>query len=659
MRTPTSLPWALVLILPSWLGGCATAPEAPLAFCEGPVGALYDPLGSDELQAWPDAAYTVIDDDSSTGLRITADVASTPWIATLPPLLRGLFSAVDGLGGFGRQGAVVIRFDAPIGASLAGPHPSPTLDDPVVLLQTDRVTGEATALPWEGVLDDDTRQLRVQPLRPLRSGTSHALVVTDAFRPDAGGCVVPSPVQRTLLRAAWTATLDEIDGLPDAADLQAPPEDMLPVVEGLVDLLRSTGWRADRIGHVTTFTTHDEAPALRALADDLVAQGPTWATPPACTAQTSGGLSCQGTARVVDARDADGAVRRGEQATQYEVPVRFWMDDQRGPDAPLTQYGHGMNGGASNGGGRVRDRIVGDLGHVLFATDALAHSDHPTAKGGDLEALDFLGIDLSVPVIDGNRLRGNFVQTVLDRVQVLDLVRRTPDIDGDGSVDFDPDRIGYWGVSLGGLLGPGLLALSDDVDAAVLSVGGGHLIKFALGSEQVALIQPLLVDLAGSDANLQRLLIVAQTAADPADPAVFAAHVLHDRLGPVDVGPDVLLPVSIYDNTVPPVTGRALARAFPLPHVGPVFDAVPPLPTDTALPTSANVDGTTAGYFQYDRVTDGASVVASSHDNTPFREESYAQLLHFFETWETEGHAEILDPYELLSTPPLPDSAKP
>ena len=105
---------------------------------------------------------------------------------------------------------------------------------------------------------------------------------------------------------------------------------------------------------------------------------------------------------------------------------------------------------------------------------------------------------------------------------------------------------------------------------------------------------------------------------------------------------------------MPPATSRALARALGIPHIPPVLDPVELIPLETSAPVSNNVsDGfVTAGFFQFDRVTREGETVPATHDNTPFSEEGTEQAVRFLETW-LAGEAEIIDPYELLETPPL------
>jgi hypothetical protein len=289
----------------------------------------------------------------------------------------------------------------------------------------------------------------------------------------------------------------------------------------------------------------------------------------------------------------------------------------------------------------------------VVAPDAVSHGLHPSVDpdSADLAALAFLGIDLNAFTIDALTFRGNFNQTALDRLTLLRLLEQDPDIDGDGTPDIDVDRLAYWGVSLGGMLGPITLALDTRIRAGVLSIAGGRLLTFATDTAAVAPFRPAIVSIIGSEALFERLLPVAASLIDAADPATWATHMLRDRL--VGDPQHVLLPVSSNDETVPPASGRALARALGAPHLAPVV-------LDTELldvvegPLAGNLPGNiTAAYFQLDRVTVGDAVVLSNHDNTPHSAEGDLQIGTFFSTWLAAGIPTIVDPYDELGTPPL------
>ncbi|MCB9759916.1 MAG: hypothetical protein H6739_08785 [Alphaproteobacteria bacterium] len=591
------------------LAACGS-PETPPAYCAGPTTQLWDPADPELLQ-FPDDALAVADPGSPTGLRPALE--DHPWMAALPPVLAPFPAGLDERSGFGRLGAIFLRFDGKLGALADG-------DVRLVALDT------GADHPFEAFVEDRGEQLRVQPLEPLRPATRYALVLSAQHVAEDGGCVAPAEgLQGALAGGGDDPWLAERYGA---------------VAEAL-------GVEPADLSAATVFTTHDDVAAIHAVASSLAAQTCTWAGPASCSSWRDG----QRCARSFEAWDHRGALIDPDPAQRWTLDVSIYLPPGVEGPAPVAIYGHGIN--SSRGEAEALARRVFPLGMAVVSVDALEHGSHPTNDDDDLDAAAFLGIDLSTVSLDGRALAQNFLQTDLDRLQLLTLLQQDPDLDGDGAADIDPERIAYVGVSLGGLLGPGLVAMSDEVDLAALPVGGGHLATFASTSSFGAAFEALFVELLGDEAAWQRVLAVGQAAMDPADPAVWAAHVLDDRLGERAGGPHLLLPVSVFDEVVPPETGIALARALRLPHVEPVIEPVALLTPTGPAPVSANLDGVTAGFFQYDRVTDGEAVVASEHGNTPYGTEGELQLLTFLETWLEGGAPVIIDPYAELGTPPL------
>jgi hypothetical protein len=480
-------------------------------------------------------------------------------------------------------------------------------------------------------LADDGKQLLLQPLQPLAPGAQHAVVLTRSHVPETGSCVAPSAdLQALLLQEDVPAELDHI------ADAYGAIGERL-------------GLAVDQVSAATVFTTHDDLVGLRTIADDLTLRTMEWAQAPVCEVW-EGGRHCSAVFVAEDHR-GDGDIASFESQGSWELGGDLWLPAVVDTPVPLVMFGHGID--SSRGEARTLARELVPQGVAVVSIDAMEHGDHPARDDATPDALALLGITLNPIEFNGLTLAQNFVQTSFDRLQLLELLHQVPDVDGDGSADLDMERIGYMGVSLGGLMGPGVMALGDDIDAGVLAVAGGHLATFAVDNYNTQNLRPLFEDLAGSEAAWERLLLVGQSAMDPADPAVFAAHVFTDRLGIRDQGPHLLLPVSVNDTTVPVSTGKALARSLALPHLPPVVDDVSLLEVSANGPIAGNRDGLTAAFFQFDRVTRDGEVVPSSHSNTPWSPEGRELILGFFETWVADDLPMVVDPYAALQTPPL------
>ncbi|MCB9676340.1 MAG: hypothetical protein H6737_14550 [Alphaproteobacteria bacterium] len=578
---------------------CTPPPEP----CTSAVRHVYDPEAP-EITAWPDDAFTVEASDSPTGRRVA--VSGSAWAGALDGLIGSLPAQLDGASGFATLGEVVLRFSDPV-----DPPPSVEASIERGLQILDLSTSPATPVPFVGRSLDGGRQLMLQPARPLRQGAPHAVLATTAFR--AGGrCIAPAPAV--------------------TADLEAGAHD---------DLLGPLDLHPNEVSALVRFTTHDDQSTVVAAGEVARSAPQAWAVAPDCVVET-GFTRCETAFEPLDFRDPAGGMA-STASGHHRVPVTVWLPES--PAQGVVMVGHGLGSSRNTGDARrAAERIVA-RGLAVVAVDALQHGEHPTATfEGASSALPFLGLDLASASFDGQVMRENFDQSVLERVQLLSLVAQAPDIDGDGIDDLNPSRLGYLGISLGGLMGNGVMALSPDVEMGVLPIAGGNLASIIRGTEVMAGVLPLLADLAGSDTALERYLSVTQSIVDPADPALWARHVLEDRYVGASV-PDVLLPVAMQDEVVPPPAGQALARAMDLPHIAPVVEAVPGLSSGGSAPVAANhPSGATVGYFQYGTVTSGGEVETAIHGNLPNSDEAVEQIYGFVESW-LEGQAEIVNPY--------------
>ncbi len=618
-------------LLPLLLLGCAPDPApdtgapaaTPLTFCEGPTAARYDPLDPDELVAFPDDAWTVADETSPTGRRLHVTAETMPWSETLVAPLKPIVAELNARSGFGRLSGVVLRFTGPVDP---GPKDAAASVADAGLQWLDLSTDPPTRIPYEVKVGEVGDQLLLEPLVTLRAGAAHAVVMTTAHTDLAGGCVAPAPLTR-----------DRLAGASDDPALDAR-------VAGAVE---AAGVAPGDVSHVLVWTTHDDQGGVVAAARDAQSRDLDWETAPVCAGD--GRRTCEGAFVSTDYRE-DGAVTDGTAQGTWTLPATIWLPADADGPVPVVVYGHGINGRRGHGSWLMG--MVEHLGVAVVALDALHHGDHPTADpDADLPALPFLGLNLAEAELDARGLRGSFDQSALDRLQLLQLLRQHPDVDGDGAPDLDMDQLAYLGVSLGGLMGPSLMALDGDVRAGVLDVGGGKLTAFTTDTAVVAELRPVIDALIGPPDAFARMLQPFQSAVDPSDPAVWGAHVLEDRLDAA-LAPDLLFPVAMNDDTVPPSSAKALARGLGLPHLTPAPDPVDTL-DEVAGPLSGNgPDGATVAYFQLDRVTRGDGVEAADHGNVPGSEEGRWMTVGFLES-HLAGAAVIADPYAALGTPSL------
>jgi dienelactone hydrolase len=600
----------------------AAAPEpdaapAPPAFCTGAVAHRWDPAGATEPDFFPDGLLTRPDDTSPTGLRLDLSPEAAPWVETSPALVRDSVRAMNALSGFGTMGGVLLRFTAPVNTVPTGADASLASEG----WQWWDLGGETPErVPFEAKVLEGGLTVVLWPLRPLRLATPHALVLTRAATADDGGCIAPAPTTRALLGDP-TATA------PDPARV----ERFGPAYRAAIDRL---GVEPADVSVLSVYTTHDDLLPVRAAAADVLTRPVAWGPSAGCGEPDGAVVECEASTTVLDYRDEAGVVDGTRTPREGTIPVTWWKPAQGEGPFPVIVYGHGLNSRRDEGR-QFADRVA-ELGIAVVAMEAVEHGDHPfiapDATGED--AMRFLGLNLAGLKIDAPRLAGNFNQTDVDRIRLIGLLRQNGDLDGDGAVDLDPTRIAYLGASLGAMCGAGVLALSPDLDAAALTIGGGRLISVVTDTELVAQYRPLIGNLAGSVENFDRIVPIAQHVIDAADPGTWAAHVLRDRFDG-RTPPSLLASYGMSDEVVPPSAGRSLARALGAPQLAPVHVPVELVEVIEAPEVAGNLaDGTrTAAFSQFVTVTRDGRSEPATHVDTAKSDEVAEQLRGFFGTW--------------------------
>ena len=603
----------------------------PIPFCQGTTALLYDPMNSDELEMWPDDRLTIQDDQSPTGIRLNINSKNAKWTMDVPDFIKGAVSQFQTLSGFALNGEVLMRFTGPI------TKPPATYDASMAakeLLFVDLTTKTLDKVAYEAKTGNDDKDLFIQPILPLKPGHEYAVVMTTSYKAEDGDCIAPSRV----LQAMLSGRVDD--------------EAMKKTGQRMLNALKTLNIEPEDVSGMTVFTTENDLVLIREAAKDAEKQDHDWLDRKECTIENNI-KSCDMEFQAGDYR-TDGFISTPKSKKTWKVPVTIWMPaNEKGP-FPTIIFGHGI-GGDRWQGASFASRVCPD-GFAVIAAPALRHGMHPTANPDDKSqaAVEFLGFDLKNVAFNPMELRGNFNQTTMDRVRLLATMLKYPDVDGDGTADVDKKHIIYWGLSLGSLLGPSIVSLEDSIRAAIFTVGGGRLLLFATTGDKVKQFKPIIINLIGSEERFNRLLVPIQSIVDAADPDSYAPHVLKDRFSGSNTIPSVLFPVADKDDTVPPACGHAMAQALEIPQMKPVRTPVPMLDVLDA-PVKGNMDSqkATAAYFQFDRVG-GANPEPAKHNNTPLSPEATLQARHFLKTWLSDGISEIIDPYPVIGTPPLP-----
>ncbi|MCA9538725.1 MAG: hypothetical protein KC620_07550, partial [Myxococcales bacterium] len=371
-------------------------PDAALGvpFCEGGTTHLYAPFESSTLQLFPDDLLTMDADDSPTGVRLAIDPEQFPWMANVPRLLATIFADLDGLSGFATYGAIVMRFSDPIGEV---PADAAASVDSNALMLLDLSTTPPTHVPYVVRRSEGDRAIIVQPLRPMRVGTRHALVATTELHDAAGDCIAPGPTMRGLLA----------EGVEDPRLARMAPR--------YAEVLDAADLLPEQISAMAVFTTHRETDVMAAVAADIRERAYDWDGDRECE-DAENWRQCEGQFEAWDYRDGKAILTPAPKAP-WTLPVSTWLPREGQGPWPTIFVGHGL------GAGRYQAARLAELycpaGFAVVAMDAMRHGDHPTSAHGDGQdtALSFLGLNLAGLQIDGQTLVGNFNQTVVDRLQ--------------------------------------------------------------------------------------------------------------------------------------------------------------------------------------------------------------------------------------------------
>ena len=223
-------------------------------------------------------------------------------------------------------------------------------------------------------------------------------------------------------------------------------------------------------------------------------------------------------------------------------------------------------------------------------------------RGMDLDGDGRIGATEGVGTRAGTPLaligsRDGLRQTTADLMQLVRAICRGVDVDGDGSVDLDRERMVYFGQSFGGIYGTLLMAVDPLVRVGVLNVAGGPIVEIARQSpvfrglvvDQLKRRQPPLMngeqdftesiplpgeapvrEPAAGALDIQAYFDRAEWLSQPANPVAFAPYLKQAPLLGVGVKA-VLYQWAVGDRTVPNPTTAALLRAGVLQPVSSLY----------------------------------------------------------------------------------------
>jgi uncharacterized protein (TIGR03437 family) len=576
--------------------------------------------GSAQTGPFPSDSLTVPDPAQLTGVRVNLP---QPDCITQPASCREL-AEINQLDGFNLAPRLAVRFSGPVNTA--------TLREGVFVTWLDRVTGGEAGLQPRGhitrinrpVFDALTNTLYAEPDEPLDQQRRYLLIVTDAVRdasgdpvsadPSFGNCIgVPGPndycsalgtalrsvtVPGRVVAASRFTTLSATAFLERArAAIQGSP----------TEFHRLEGRNVFRPSEIVSVVLRLQVGMNPARFEDFTLPAP--------------GIVLQNVGRIAFASFRSPSFLSAAQAiatqpsgntvalpaASTEIQFHAFLPSGARPSSgyPVIIAGHGINDSRFGAPTLMAGRFAQD-GFATIAMNAVGHGSGPESTvrildtsfrttvlpaGGRSIDLDGNGsIDsregcvITSPIPIG--VRDCIRQTVLDLAQLVRVIRSGVDLDGDGAVDLDPNRIYYAGQSLGAIYGTVFHAIEPQIRAAALNVGGGSVIDIArlspsfrfllrdyLGTRVPPLLdstgdfednlplrdQPVRINQTARVSDIQQLLEYLEWLQMRGDPLAYAPHIRSSPLAGATARP-ALWQLARGDGTMPNPTSTNLIR---------------------------------------------------------------------------------------------------
>ena len=604
-------------------------------------------VSGESLSTYPDDQFTRATNDSKTGIILNLKERS--WLEGSSAFVKKLAQDISSLDGWGINAGLVFQFDqSGLNELQTFIAPSPLKEGfqeqnyKALLYMEDPSQAEEPHFPAEVPVElrffNEGKGLIFEPLRALKSSTRYGLVIPAIPPSDSTEyCLAPSSIVTELL-----------------TDSERPE-----LAERRQALLNLAELSHEQVAAFTVFTTQSALDESIAIAQVIRKQTYHWNDDLDCDREgdynhctrSFNALSFQNESRIIVGETPQ---------EEYTIKVHFWRPRNRADQIPALLFGHGIGGDFSNA--YRLDDIVEGLPIVRIAIDAVAHGEHPTAiEGASFQrVLDFFALDIASRTLKSLQARDNFRQSTYDKLQLIELLHQDPDLNQDQRADIRLDKLGYYGLSLGGIMGVELLSLEPRIDLGLLAVPGARLVSVLTDGSVIGDFKAAIYTLVGGKEVFDGLTPMAQILLDAADPGTYAPYLLGAQRTwttqkETVKAPHLLMQMSMNDEVVPNSANATLARAINLPHLQSIISPIPMLEqVEGPLHLNHNEEST-AALFQFDRVTRGRdqNLLPSDHMNVPNSREGRYQSQVFLRTWITDDNPTIIDPYAEFNIPSL------
>ncbi len=271
-------------------------------------------------------------------------------------------------------------------------------------------------------------------------------------------------------------------------------------------------------------------------------------------------------------RDTAGQVTpNGTSTTEFVALVPHSALDPERNSRRAIQFGHGFFGSRDEVVNDFQFELADQLGAVYFAIDWWGMRTEDSA-----DVVSRISVDPSTGFFFTDRVhQGMANQIVFSERIVRQLRAQTALQGGDGEALWDNDRLAFYGISQGHILGGTFLALTPRIDRGVLGSGGA---SFTFMMSRAGPFAPFLafINLATKSAlTTEKVIALAATPMDRIDPITYAPHLIGDLYTPGPASRSVLMQYGTGDSQVPPLATELHARSAGLPLLRPDARTVP------------------------------------------------------------------------------------
>jgi hypothetical protein len=549
---------------------------------EGAVAEECNPVGGPScLMPWPSSAYLVPDPSTATGFRVALPTEAMPTNVDNIVVDPEPWNRFDG---FSPSGAILAGFESGVSPDGLPSHTDPAAslaaDSPVVVLNMD--TGDRALVFAEvdmNVSDATQRALIIRPLERLAGGARYAVGIRRSVRDADGEPLERPPGFQALLdgdeldhprfagqaeRSEDVLAALEADGVPRddlvlawdfvtasdesmTADLMAMREQALPAMGEAGAKLTFTAEELDggdpALVHRLLTGTHDAPNFMTSGEDDdsILRRGPDGA----------GGAGDPGLPQL-----------DGTYAANFTAIIPRCVRNRPLP-VPALLFGHGLFG---TGRGYAEDELLQQVANdncvVILAGDWIGLTDR------QIESAVVSANDLN----RSHAMVEKLAQSVINFIALEQIVRGpmadAPEFRLGNRRIIDPERVYFFGASLGGIMGGTFMAYDPFIERGALGVPGA---AWSLLIERSYAWNAL--SIAANSSYLDRregqLLIAFLTwSMERWDPITTAPRVIGDPL-PGTPPKQLLLYEGLNDCLVTNLSSEMLARTLGVPVTEP------------------------------------------------------------------------------------------